>query len=30
MPFDVFVANRNEAWAGQIETLLAGEGAAFV
>lgn len=30
MPFDVFVGNRNENWAGQIESLLAGEGVAFV
>jgi uncharacterized protein YbaP (TraB family) len=29
-PYDVFIANRNENWAGQIEDLLAGEGVAFV
>ena len=30
MPYDVFVANRNEAWAAQIEELLAGDGVAFI
>lgn len=30
MPYDVFLANRNESWAGQIQTLLAGKGVAFV
>jgi hypothetical protein len=30
MPYDFFLVNRNEDWAGQIEELLAGEGTAFV
>jgi uncharacterized protein YbaP (TraB family) len=30
MPYDLMLANRNEDWAGQIETLLAGEGVAFI
>jgi uncharacterized protein YbaP (TraB family) len=30
MPYDVFLANRNESWAGQIKTLLAGKGVVFV